>query len=66
MHIHKPPLKNRTRDRLGHRVKVNGDVAESRVHCGKFLGVKVQIDVTKKLVRGKKGIVFKGGGDNNG
>lgn len=30
--IHKPPLKSRTRDRLGHRVKVKGDVAESRVH----------------------------------
>ena len=30
------------------------DVAESRVHWGKFLRVRMQIDVTKKIVRGKR------------
>ena len=30
------------------------DVAESEVHWGKFLRVRVQIDVTKKIVRGKR------------
>ena len=30
------------------------DVAESRVHWGKFLRVRVHIDVTKKIVRGKR------------
>lgn len=30
------------------------DVAEFEVHWGKFLRVRVQIDVTKKIVRGKR------------
>ena len=36
------------------------DVAESRVHWGKFLRVRVQIDVTKKIVKGKR-IIVEGG-----
>ncbi|XP_050259988.1 uncharacterized protein At4g02000-like [Quercus robur] len=63
--IHNLSLKSRTREtgraieaKLGEVLEV--DVEESGVHWGKFLRVRVKIDVTKKLVRGKK-IVIEGG-----
>ena len=53
------PLKSRTkeigwtiRSKLGEVLEV--DVSESRVQWGKYLRVRVRIDVTKKLIRGKK------------
>ena len=65
MQIHNLPLKSRTREtgkairpKLGEVLDV--DVAKSGVHWGKFLGVRVQIDVTKKIVRRKR-IVIEGG-----
>lgn len=60
--IHKPPLKSRTKDRLGDRVKVRGDVAESIVHWGEIFRGKGAINVTKKPVQGKKGLFSRGGG----
>ena len=33
------------------------DVLESGVNWGKFLQVRVQIDITKKLVRGKRNVI---------
>ena len=63
--IHNLPLKSRTREtskaigaKLGEVLDV--DVAESGVHWGKFLRVRVQIDVTKKIVKGKR-IIVEGG-----
>ena len=62
--IHNLPLNNRTREtgweigsKLGEVLEV--DVAESGVQWGRFLRVKVKMDVSKKLVRGKK-IAFEG------
>ena len=63
--IHNLPLNNRTREtgwaigsKLGEVMEV--DVAESRVQWGKYLRVRVKMDVMKKLVRGKK-IAIEGG-----
>ena len=63
--IHNLPLHSRTREigweigsKLGEVVEV--DVAESGVHWGKYLRVRVQLDVMKKLIWGKK-ITIKGG-----
>nr|POE50609.1 hypothetical protein CFP56_00069 [Quercus suber] len=57
--IHNLPLKSRTRETgsaigstLGEVLEV--DVADSGVQWGKYLRVRVRVDVTKKLVRGKK------------
>ncbi|KAK7850647.1 uncharacterized protein CFP56_044066 [Quercus suber] len=63
--IHNLPLKSITRETgraIGAKLEevLDVDVAESRVHWGKFLRVRVQIDVTKKIVRGKR-IVIEGG-----
>ena len=62
--IHNLPLNNRTREsgweigsKLGEVLEV--DVAESGVQWGRYLRVKVMVDVSKKLVRGKK-IAFEG------
>ena len=59
MQIHNLPLNSRTREtgweigsKLGEVMEV--DVAESGVQWGRYLRVKVKMDVTKKLVRGKK------------
>ena len=64
MQIHNLPLNNRTREtrweigsKLGEVLEV--DVAESGVQWGRYLRVKVKVDVSKKLVRGKK-IAFEG------
>ena len=53
------PLKSRTREmgvtigsKLGEVMEV--DVADSGVQWGKFLCVRVRLDVIKKLIRGKK------------
>ena len=63
--IHNLPLNSRTREtgwaigsKLGEVMEV--DVAESRVQWGKYLRVRVKMDVMKKLVRGKK-IAIEGG-----
>ncbi|KAL0002242.1 hypothetical protein SO802_016023 [Lithocarpus litseifolius] len=63
--IHNLPLKSRTRETgraigasMGEVLDI--DVVESGVHWGKFLRVRVLIDVTKKIVRGKR-IVIEGG-----
>ncbi|XP_030940140.1 uncharacterized protein LOC115965077 [Quercus lobata] len=63
--IHNLPLKSRTRETgrvigtsLGEVMDV--DVSESGVNWGKYLRVRVMMDVTKKLVRGKR-IVIEGG-----
>ena len=63
--IHNLPLHCRTREtgwaigsKLGEVVDV--DVTESGVQWGKYLRVRVQLDVTKKLIRGKK-IAVEGG-----
>lgn len=65
MQIHNLPLKSRTRETgrvigtsLGEVMDV--DVSESGVKWGKYLRVRVLLDVTKKLVRGKR-IVIEGG-----
>ncbi|KAK7854624.1 hypothetical protein CFP56_031486 [Quercus suber] len=57
--IHNLPLKSRTRETsqaigatIGEALDV--DVAESGVQWGKCLRVKVSVDVTKRLVWGKK------------
>ena len=63
--IHNLPLHCRTREtgwaigsKLGEVVEV--DVTKLGVQWGKYLRVRVQLDVTKKLIRGKK-IVVEGG-----
>lgn len=57
--IHNLPLKSRTRETgraigstLGEVLDI--DVAEFGVQWGKYLRVRVRVDVTKKLIRGKK------------
>ena len=59
------PLKSRTNEtgqaigsKLGEVMAVDG--SELGVHWGKYLRVRVKIDVTKKLVRGKK-VMIEGG-----
>lgn len=59
------PLKSRTSEtgqaigsKVGEVMAV--DVSESGIHWGKYLRVRVKIDVTKKLVRGKK-VMIEGG-----
>lgn len=59
------PLKSRiseTGQAIGSKVGevMAVDVSESGIHWGKYLRVRVKIDVTKKLVRGKK-VMIEGG-----
>lgn len=62
MQIHNLPLKSRTRE-MGRAIRtkmgevMDVDVLESGVNWGKFLWARVQINVTKKLVRGKRNVI---------
>ena len=54
-----PPLKSRTKEtrmvigsKLGEVLEV--DVPDSGVHWGKCLRVRIRIDVTKRLMKGKR------------
>lgn len=63
--IHNLPLKSRTTEtgraigaKLGEVLDV--DVVESGIHWGKFLRVRVQLDVRRKIVRGKRIVIERG------
>ena len=57
--IYNLPLKCRTKETtwaIGSKLEsvMEADVSDSGVQWGKYLRVRVRMDVTKKLVRGKK------------
>nr|POF14567.1 hypothetical protein CFP56_36741 [Quercus suber] len=68
--IYNLPLKSMTREsgiEIGAKIGrvLDVDVPENGVHWGKFLRVRVQIDATKRLVRGKR-VTIEGGESRRG